>query len=160
MFSLCIRLLDWELGWHNWCNREGGERDSKMTILSLLNLFLQVWSAIWSVSLKAYNPSSLSLLFLPPVFYILQFCVWDSPRILHSSGWFVLGGSCVRAIRLGDGATCFPLIMFSFMVLDDSISLIFYWSLSLSLINANLLGSTSEVKSELAHGFLELFNRS
>lgn len=34
-----------------------------MTILSLLNLFLQFWSAIWSVSLKAYNPSTLSLLF-------------------------------------------------------------------------------------------------
>lgn len=34
-----------------------------MTILSLLNLFLQFWSAIWSVSLKAYNPSTLPFLF-------------------------------------------------------------------------------------------------
>lgn len=33
-----------------------------MTILSLLNLFLQFWSAIWSVTLKAYNSSTLSFL--------------------------------------------------------------------------------------------------
>lgn len=131
-----------------------------MTNLSLLNLFLQFWSAIWSVSLKAYNPSTLYFLFLSPVSYIHQFCIRDSPRILRSSGWFVLGGSSVRTIRLGDGATCFPLIMFSFMVPDDSINLISYWSLSLSLINANLLGSTSEGRSELARGFLELFIRS
>lgn len=78
----------------------------------------------------------------------------------YTPEWFVLGGSCVRTIRLADGTTCFPLIVFSSTVPDDSISLIFYWSLSLSLINANLLGSTSEVKSELARGFLELFNRS
>lgn len=155
----CIQLLHWELGWHNRCNREGGERDSKMTILSLLNLFLQFWSAIWSVS-ESVQPQLPVLTLSSSSLYILQFCVRDSPRILHSSGWFVLGGSCVRTIRLGDGATHFPLIMFSFTVPDDSISLISYWSLSLSLINANLLGSTSEVKSELARGFLELFNRS
>lgn len=58
-------------------------------------------------------------------------------------------GSCARAIGLCDGAACFSLIMFSLMVPDDSLTLIFYWSFSLSLINANLLGSTSEVKSEL-----------
>lgn len=33
-----------------------------MTVLSLLNLFLQFWSAIWSVSLNAYNPSTLPFL--------------------------------------------------------------------------------------------------
>lgn len=71
-----------------------------------------------------------------------------------------MGVSRVRTIRLCDRATCFSLIVFSLTIPYDSISLIFYWCLSLSLINDNLLGSTSEVQSELACGFLELVNRS
>lgn len=130
-----------------------------MTILSRLNLFLQFWSAIWSVSLKARNPSTLSFLLCLFLQSPTSF-IRNSPGIRHSSEGFMLGGFHVRTIRLYDGAACFSLIVFSLTVPDDSISLIFYWSFSLSLINANLLGSTSEVKSELARGFLELLNRS
>lgn len=132
-----------------------------MTILSLLNLFLQFWSAIWSVSLKAYNPSTLPFLFS---LFLQSPTSFSSVLGALQEYYTPLSGLCWEAPMSGpldcDRATCFPLIVFSFTVPDDSISLIFYWSLSLSLINANLLGNTSEVKSELACGFLELFNRS
>lgn len=162
MFFLCIQQFPWELAWHSWCNKEGGKRDSKMTILSLLNLFFQFWSAIWSVSLKAYNPSTsaLSPLFVSPVSYILHFCIRSSPRIWRSSESFVLGApmSGLLDYVMEQLVFLWSCLVLRFQMI--SISLIFYRSFSLSLINANLLGSISEVKSELACGFLELFNRS
>lgn len=163
MFFLCIQQLLWEVGCHSWCNKEGGKRDSKMTILSLLNLFLQFWSAIWSVSLKMYNPSTLP--FLLCLFLQSPTSFISASETLQEYG-VPLGCSCWETPMSGPLDYVTEQLIFlwsclvSLMVPDDSISLIFYWSFSLSLINANLLGSTSEVKSELACRFLELFNRS
>lgn len=115
-----------------------------MTILSLLP------SSIFSAVLVCH----LVFLLCFPGLTHLSFLHQKLPRRWLSSERLLLGGLHVSTARLPGGAAWFSLVVFSLTVPDDSISLILYWSFSLSQINANLFGSTSVVKSEFACGVL------
>lgn len=69
-----------------------------MTVLSFLNLFLQFWSAIWSVSLKAYNPRTLP--FLLCLFLQSPKSFISVSETLQEYG-IPLGGSCWEAPMSG-----------------------------------------------------------